>query len=129
MVPLRRLLIAFATLVVMPLHAATTATDGCIARAGALFDALGKGDYQAAADLMDARLRGQSFPQPLPAMWEALMKSNYGAYRGHAEGTATHNPDGTTTVTMPLEFERTPWTYRVTCDPGQGGGIDELLMQ
>ncbi|HEX5306013.1 MAG TPA: hypothetical protein VFW82_08010 [Dyella sp.] len=128
MFPSRLLVLATAAFAVVPAaHAA--AAESCTARAGALFDALGHGDYQAASRLMDARLRAQSFPQPLPAMWEALIKNNYGAYRGHGEGTATRNGDGTTTVSIPLEFERSSWTYRVTCDARQGGAIDEMLMQ
>lgn len=128
MSPCRMLVLALAALATSPGHATPAAADTCVARAGALFDALGRGDYQAASRLMDAKLRAQSFPQPLPGMWEALIKNNYGAYRGHGEGTATRNGDGTTTVAMPLQFERMSWTYRVTCDPRQGG-IDQLLMQ
>ncbi|HET6806419.1 MAG TPA: hypothetical protein VFH59_13360 [Frateuria sp.] len=127
MFPSRLLVLAATAFAVLPAHAAAAA-DTCTARAAALFDALGHGDYEAASRQMDAKLRAQSFPQPLPAMWEALIKNNYGAYRGHGEGTATRNGDGTTTVSMPLEFERSSWTYRVTCDPRQGG-IDEMLMQ
>jgi len=100
-----------------------------VGKAGALFDALGRADYHAAAALMDAKLRGQSFPKPLPAMWEAMVKNNLGAYRGHGEGAATRNGDGTTTVSMPLKFERMDWTYLVTCDGAQGGAIDQLVMQ
>ncbi len=126
MSPSRYFAVATAALIALPSFAATAPSDACVTRAGRLFDALGERDYDAVAGLMDPQLRANSFPTLLPAMWDSLVKNNYGAYLSHGQATAMHNGDGTTTVSMPLNFERMTTAYRVTCD--QGGAVDELVM-
>jgi hypothetical protein len=108
-----------------PTHAAP---DPCAAKAGAMFDALGRGDYAAATRDMDEHLRSVSMPSMLPRMWEGLTRNGLGAYRSHGEATATRNGDGTTTVSLPATFERTTQSFSVTCDPKKGGAIVEMVL-
>jgi hypothetical protein len=127
--PTRRLLLAvLATLAATPCLA-DGHTDGCAYRAGLMFDALGHRDYSTAAFQMDGHLQAQSFPKLLPSMWNALLDNNYGAYLGHGEATVTRNADGTTTLSIPLQFERMTPSYRVTCDPEPSSTVREFVMQ
>ena len=124
--PARRLLLAAALLVATPCFAAAQ-PDDCAYVAGRMFDSLGHRDYSGAAFMMDGELRAHSFPKQLPSMWDALLKNNFGAYRSHGEATVTHNADGTTTLSMPLQFERMSPSFLVTCDAA--GTVHDFSLQ
>lgn len=127
--PARRLLLAATALLAATPCLAANDPDGCAYVAGRMFDSLGHRDYSGAAFMMDGQLQAHSFPKALPSMWDALLKDNFGAYRGHGQATVTHNADGTTTLSMPLHFERMEPTFVVTCDPAPSNTVREFAMQ
>jgi hypothetical protein len=108
-----------------PAHAAPAT---CAAKAGAMFDALGRGDYETATRDMDEHLHSMSMPTMLPRMWEGMTRGSLGAYRSHGEPAVTRNDDGTTTVSLPVTFERMTQSFSVTCDPKKGGAIVEMIL-
>ena len=118
------------TLIVLTIgiNVAQAAPGTCATRAGSMLDALGRKDYAAASREMAPKLQEPQQQKMLISMWEALIKNNWGAYRSHGEAETVASDDRGTTLKLPLQFDHGSTTATITCNPKEGGAIDELVL-
>jgi hypothetical protein len=122
----RPALLLILPLVLAPLAHAHAAPGACETKAIALIDAMARHDYDTAKGHLDEHLRANS--GQMGSMWESLVHDVWGPYRSHGEAQATLNGDGTTTIRLPLQFDHGETTTTITCNPKEGGAVDEFVL-
>lgn len=115
-------------LTLLPLTAAQAATSACEKKASTMLDALGHKDYALASREMGTQLQAAPQQKMLISIWEALIRNNWGPYRSHGAAESVSNGDGSTTIKLPLQFDHGTTTATITCDPKQGGAVDEFVL-
>lgn len=113
---------------IIGINAAQAAPGTCATRAGNMLDALGRNDYSAASREMGPPLQAAAQQKMLISMWEALIRNNWGSYRSHGEATTIVDDGTATTIKLPLQFDHGSTTATITCNPKEGGAIDELVL-
>lgn len=118
------------TLIVLTIgiNVAQAAPGACATRASSMLDALGRNDYPAASREMGPSLQAAAQQKMLISMWEALIRNNWGPYRSHGEATTIVDDGTATTIKLPLQFDHGSTTATITCNPKEGGAIDELVL-
>lgn len=118
------------TLIVLTIgiNVAQAAPGTCATRAGSMLDALGRNDYPAASREMGPSLQAAAQQKMLISMWEALIRNNWGPYRSHGEATTIVDDGTATKIKLPLQFDHGSTTATITCNPKEGGAIDELVL-